>query len=149
MKSLHLASSEDLERILTMVSAFHAERGFDTDAGHREAAVAPLLDGSPHGAIWLIGPRKAPVGYLVVTFGWSLEFGGLDAIVDEIYIRPAVRGRGMGTEAMDGIAKALRQAGVRALHLEVDRSSERTQRFYARSRFELRDGYAFMSRILN
>ncbi len=149
MKSLHLAGPDDADRVLPLVAAFHAERGFDTDAEHQAGAIMPLLEGSPHGAIWLVGPRKAPVGYIVVTFGWSVEFGGLDAIVDEIYIRAAVRGRGMGGEALDGIAKALREAGVRALHLEVDGKDARAQRFYARARFQPRDGYMFMSRVLS
>jgi ribosomal protein S18 acetylase RimI-like enzyme len=111
-------------------------------------AIAPLLTGSPHGAIWLIGPRRAPVGYIVLTFGWSIEFGGLDGMVDEIFIRPAVRGRGMGQDALSGIAKAMKDAGLRALHLEVDREDEVTRRFYQRARFSERSRYMFMSRIL-
>lgn len=148
MKSLHLAAEEDAGKLLSLVAAFHTEMGFDTSEEHRAAAIAPLLSGSPHGAVWLVGPRRAPVGYIVLTFGWSVEFGGLDAIVDELYIRPAVRGRGMGLEALDGIAKAMKPAGVRALHLEVDREDERAHRFYGRARFKPRDTYLFMSRVL-
>ncbi|SFD43755.1 GNAT family N-acetyltransferase [Roseivivax sediminis] len=148
MKSLHLAGPEDAPKLLPMVAAFHAESGFDTDADHQESAIAPLLEGSPHGAVWLIGPRKAPVGYIVVTFGWSVEFGGLDAIIDEVYVRAAVRGRGMGSDALEGIAKALREAGVRALHLEADRSDTQLHSFYARARFKPREDYMYMTRLL-
>ncbi|QFS82476.1 Acetyltransferase (GNAT) family protein [Roseivivax sp. THAF40] len=148
MKTLHLAAPDDAEKLLPLVAAFHAEQGFDTDLEHRAAAIAPLLDGTPHGAVWLIGPRKAPVGYIVITFGWSVEYGGLDAVVDEIYIRPAVRRRGMGSEALNDIAKALKEADVRALHLEVARDDEDAQRFYSRGRFKPRDGHMFMSRTL-
>ncbi|MHA6347016.1 GNAT family N-acetyltransferase [Roseivivax sp. CAU 1761] len=148
MKSLHLAGAEDAERLLPMVAAYHSERGFDLDEERRAEAVKPLLEGSPHGAVWLIGPRKAPVGYIVVTFGWSLEFGGLDAIVDELYVRPAVRGRGMGSDALDGIARALRDGGVQAIHLEAARHDARARAFYERSRFRMREGYALMSRRL-
>ncbi|WP_425070525.1 GNAT family N-acetyltransferase [Sagittula sp. S175] len=148
MKSLHLATLDDLPKLLPMVAGFHSEMGYDTTSEHQHAAITPLLEGSPHGAIWLIGPRRSPVGYLAITFGWSVEYGGLDAIVDEIYIRPAVRGRGMGHDALDDIAKALKDAGVRALHLEVDSSDERAQTFYSRVRFKARDRYMFMSRVL-
>lgn len=148
MKSLHLAGEGDADKLLPLVAGFHAEMGFDTDAEAQAAAVAPLLAGSPHGAIWLIGPRRAPVGYIVITFGWSVEFGGLDAFVDELYIRPAVRGRGMGAEALNGIAKAMKDAGVRALHLEAARDDEVLQRFYSRARFEPRPGFMLMSRRL-
>ena len=96
----------------------------------------------------LIGPRRAPVGYIAVTFGWSIEFGGLDGIVDELYIRPAVRKRGMGSEALHGISMALRDAGVRALHLEVDRDNDTAQRLYGRTGFQARDRYMLMTRKL-
>ncbi|SPF80201.1 GNAT family N-acetyltransferase [Pseudoprimorskyibacter insulae] len=145
---LQLAGPEDLQKILPMVAAFHAEMGYGTDEAHHEQAIAPLLEGVPHGAIWLIGPRMAPVGYVVVSFGWSVEYGGLDAILDEIYVRPKVRGRGMGSEALAGIAKGLREGGVRALHLEVAGDDAKTQEFYARAHFAKRDGYLFMSREL-
>lgn len=148
MNLLHLATPDDLPRLLPMVAALHEGEGYGTDDAHREAALAPLLDGSPHGAVWLIGPRMAPVGYVVVTFGWSIEFGGLDGIVDEVFIRPAVRGRGMATEALNALCKALAQSGVKALHLEVDRTNADACRLYSRCKFEARDSYMLMSRVL-
>lgn len=148
MSLLHLANTEDLERLAPLVASFHGEMGYDTDAAHQEAAVMPLLEGSPHGAIWLVGPRRAPVGYVVISFGWSMENGGLEGRVDEIFVRPPVRGRGMGFEALNGIAKALGSSGVRALHLEVARDDARAQRFYTRARFHPREHTMFMSRVL-
>lgn len=148
MNTLHLATPEDLEKLLPLVTGFHAEMGFETTPEHQHEAIAPLLEGSPHGAIWLIGPRRAPVGYIAVTFGWSIEFGGLDGIVDELYIRPAVRKRGMGSEALHGISMALRDAGVRALHLEVDRENDKARKLYTRAHFRSRETYMFMSRVL-
>ncbi|MGB1034229.1 MAG: GNAT family N-acetyltransferase [Paracoccaceae bacterium] len=145
---LHLAKPDDLERLLPLVEAFHAESGFDSTEEHRATAVSPLLNGSPYGAIWIIGPRKSPVGYIAVTMGWSLEFGGLDAIVDEFYVRPAVRGRGMGGEALRSLAKALAGGDVRALHLEADKSRMDLVRFYKRCGFLPRDRYMFMSQVL-
>jgi hypothetical protein len=148
MRSLHLATPEDLPRLLPLVASFHDHQGFDTSADHQREAIAPLLDGSPHGAVWLIGPRRAPVGYIVVSFGWSVEFGGLDAIVDELFIRNAVRKRGMGGEALDSLAKALKEGGIRAMHLEARQGDDALNKFYARARFKARDGFVLMSRVL-
>lgn len=142
---LHLATPADLDRLLPMVAAFHAEAGFDTDDAHREAAILPLLEGSPLGAIWLIGPKMSPVGYVAVSFGWSIEFGGTDGFVDEIWIRETVRGRGMGTEVMRLLTANLSDAGVTALHLEVDAENPRAARVYRRSGFKARDGYHLMT----
>lgn len=148
MSLLHLANVEDVEQLLPLVAAFHAEKELDTDTVDPRDAVMPLLDGSPHGAIWLIGPRRAPVGYVAISFGWSLEYGGVRAMVDEIYVRQAVRGRGMGFEALNGIAKALGAGGVQVLYLEVDRDDARALRFYSRARFTPHDKTLFMTRLL-
>lgn len=148
MKSLHLASPEDLPRLLPLVAAFHEHQGFNTSPEHQHNAIVPLLEGSPHGAIWLIGPRRAPVGYVVVSFGWSVEYGGMDAIVDEIFVRSAVSKRGMGSDALNGLSKALKEGGIKALHLEADQGNETLKRFYQRCKFETREGYAYMSREL-
>lgn len=148
MRSLHLAKPEDLPKLLPLVAAFHEHKSFATTAEHQHDAILPLLQGSPHGAVWLIGPRRAPVGYVVVSFGWSVEYGGMHAIVDELFVRSAVRKRGMGSEALNTLAKALRDGGIRALHLEAKQSDDALKNFYHRAKFITRHGYAYMTRTL-
>ncbi len=146
--NIHLARPEDLEKLLTLVAAFHAEEGIEATEDHRRAAIQPLLEGIPYGAVYLIGPARAPVGYIIVTFSWSVEFGGMDGFVDELYIRPPVRGRGIASEVLIALPRTLSEAGIRALHLEVDRDNEPAQRLYARARFQPRDRYMLMSKTL-
>ena len=148
MTQLHLCTPEDAATLLPLVAAFHAEYGLDLDDAHRERAVLPLLEGSPLGAAWLLGPRRAPVGYVIASFGWAVELGGIDGFVDELYVRPAVRGRGLASEAVHALCGALKDAGVTTLHMEVDRTDEPVQRFYTRAGFALRDRYVLMSKKL-
>ena len=135
---LHLATPDDTEKLLPMIANYHAMEGIRTDEDHRRAAIAPLLEGSPHGAIWLIGPKISPVGYVAVTFGWSIEMGGLDGFIDELWVREKVRGRGMGSEAVATLLKSLKNAGLMALHLEVGRENTRAESMYGRLGFERR-----------
>ncbi len=72
----------------------------------------------------------------------------MDAIVDELFVRPAVRGRGMAGEAIYALGQALKQSTIKALHLEVDRSNDAAMRLYERSGFAPRDGYLYMTRTL-
>lgn len=146
MTQLHLCTPNDLPRLLPLVAAFHAEHGLDLDDAHREAALTPLLEGSPLGAAWLLGPARAPVGYVVISFGWAIEFGGMEGIIDELYIRPAVRGRGLATEALTDLMAALRDAGLKALHLKVDREDANAHRLYTRAGFAVRDRVTLMTR---
>lgn len=146
--ALHLAKPDDLDRLTGLVAAFHAEQGIEQTDAARRAGLAPLLEGIPHGAAYLIGPARAPIGYVIVTFGWSVEFGGMDAFIDELYLRRAVRRRGIATEVLISLPKALADAGVKGLHLEVDREDEPAQRLYARAGFRARERYMLMSRKL-
>ncbi|WP_170432254.1 GNAT family N-acetyltransferase [Ruegeria arenilitoris] len=146
--ALRLARPEDLDRLMGLVAAFHAEAGIEQDPDLRRAALVPLLEGIPHGCVYLIGPARAPLGYVILTFGWSVEFGGMDGFVDEIYIRPAIRGRGIATEVLLALPKALAGAGLTALHLEVDRTNEAAQKLYLRTGFKPRDRYMLMSKTL-
>ncbi|MDA7964989.1 N-acetyltransferase [Ruegeria sp.] len=146
--ALRLARPQDLDRLMGLVAAFHAEAGIEQDADQRREALLPLLEGIPHGCVYLIGPGRAPLGYIILTFGWSVEFGGMDGFVDEIYIRPAVRGRGIASEVLLELPKALADAGLTALHLEVDRTNEAAQKLYLRTGFRPRDRYMLMSRQL-
>jgi ribosomal protein S18 acetylase RimI-like enzyme len=98
--------------------------------------------------VYLVGLSRAPVGYVVITFGWSVEFGGLDAFVDELYIRPAVRGRGMASDVLVALPNALAEAGVKAMHLEADRRDEKLVALYQRAGFRTRDRYVLMTRSL-
>jgi len=143
---LTLARTDHLDALLRLVADFHGECGISQDDATRRAALLPLLDGSPHGAAYLAGPVRAPIGYVIVTFGWSVEFGGLDGIVDELYIRPGVRKRGIGTELLSALPRALAGAGLKALHLEVDRGDEKACGLYRKLGFEPRDRVMLMSR---
>ncbi|MGB3244995.1 MAG: GNAT family N-acetyltransferase [Sulfitobacter sp.] len=146
--ALTLGKPDHLEKLLSLVDSFHTEAGIDSTDEARRAGVSPLLEGIPHGAAYLIGPPRAPIGYIVICFGWSVEFGGLDAIIDELYIRPGVRGRGIATEALTALPRALAGAGLRAIHLEVDRDNINAIKLYRRAGFATREKYMFMSRHL-
>ncbi len=146
--ALHLAKVDDLDRLLALVTAFHTEEGLECSDEARRRGILPLLEGIPHGAAYLIGPARAPMGYVIVTFGWSVEYGGMDGFIDEIYLRPAVRRRGIAGEVLISLPKALAEAGVTALHRVVDHSNESTIRLYTRAGFKPRERYMLMSKRL-
>ncbi len=146
--AIHLATPNDAPRLLALIAKFHDEYGIDRTDEQREAALVPLLEGSPLGAAWLFGPAKAPTGYVIITFSWSMEMGGMDAFVDELFIRPSVRKRGIASEVLSAISTSLKDVGVTALHLEVDREDAATQRLYTRAHFKLRERFCLMTRTL-
>jgi ribosomal protein S18 acetylase RimI-like enzyme len=146
--SLTLAGPDHLEHLLALVTSCHAEAAITSTPEQRRAGTAPLLEGIPQGCAYLIGPPRAPIGYIVMTFGWSVAFGGLDAFIDELYIRPGVRGRGIASEALVALPRALAGGGLRAIHLDVDTANTAAINLYRRAGFTSRDSAILMSKRL-
>ncbi len=145
--AIHLATEADFHRLDALVAAFHSETGAESTADQRADALVPLLNGSPYGSAYLIGPRRAPVGYLVVTFSWSIKYAGMDAAIAELYIRPNVRGRGMASNALHAICQALESNGISAFHIEVDREDPAAHKLYEKADFARRDRSCRMTRV--
>jgi GNAT superfamily N-acetyltransferase len=146
--AINLAGPSDDERLLSLMARYHEEAGFGYDDTHRAAVAAPLLEGSPLGAVWLIGPARAPLGYVMVSFGWSVPLGGMIGWVAEIFIRPSVRNRGIGKEVLHAVSVSLGHAGLRALQVRVD-DNARLAGFCARVGFGAATDTRIMTDILS
>jgi ribosomal protein S18 acetylase RimI-like enzyme len=149
------ATVDDYRALVEMQREFYREdRIVHGPANAR--ALRRLLRSPELGLVWMIehggekGARAGanPVGYLVLTLGYSLEQGGRDSFVDELYVRPEQRGRGLGSRAIATAQAAARRLGVRAVHLEVDVDNDRARRLYERVGFTLRRRYQLMTRRL-
>ena len=75
--------------------------------------------------------------YLVVTWGYSLESGGREALIDEIYLRR--RGEGMGSRVMNALFEEMAARGVVKMFLETETHNTRARGFYARNGFAADD----------
>jgi GNAT superfamily N-acetyltransferase len=145
--ALHLCAPEDMDRLLPMVAACLAEAGHGADPHALREALAPLLEGQPHGMAYLIGPHRAPVGHIIISFGYSVAAGGITATVDQFYIRPNVRGRGMGGEVLATLLPALAEHGVKSLEVRLPPDS-RARGVFERAGLAPHEGYQPLSRLL-
>lgn len=93
------------------------------------------------GRAWLIRDGSRAVGYLILTFGYSLEFNGRDAFSDEFFIQASHRGRSWGRKAMHLAETSARELGVQAIHLEVTRRNTAARRLYDEIGFKQHDNH--------
>lgn len=142
---LERATPADIKELTGLVAAYHAFERIDMPAKQRRRAVSQLLADQTLGDIWLIYNGEFLVGYIAICFGYSIEFAGRDAFLDEFFLKEEARGRGIGGHVIDLLTAQLANAGICALHLEVDNDNQGAQRFYARHRFTARDKYHLMS----
>lgn len=125
-----VAQASDAELFLDFMEALYTLDGYGYDREKARAALKPLLGNSDLGRAWFILDEASPVGYAVLCFGYSLEWLGRDAFVDEIYLREEYRGRGWGKKTMAFLENAARELGVRALHLGVVEGNDTALRLY-------------------
>jgi GNAT superfamily N-acetyltransferase len=110
----------DLPLVEPMVRAYYLEDGHSFDEKRQLRALAALADGEPLGRGWLIALAGRPIGYLVLTLGFSVEAGGAEGCIDEFYLLPAARSRGLGGRALELVEAEARHLAVRRLYLEVE-----------------------------
>jgi ribosomal protein S18 acetylase RimI-like enzyme len=128
-RAIRLATVNDIEELMRMMAEFYAETGTPMTDSSREA-FSQLLYDETLGRIWILTADDAFVGYAILTFGFSLEYGGRDAFIDDLYVRSGYRGEGLGRLAMETLLEESRRLKIRALHLEVDRDNDVAQRLY-------------------
>lgn len=130
------ASHQDKNLLLSMMREYYSHDGLPFHAAKAERALENLLLNTQLGEIILICVSGEIVGYVVVTNGYSLEFGGAYQFIDELYIRERHRQRGLGKATLDFIEQLSRENGVTALHLEVEEDNKDAQKFYAQVGFK-------------
>jgi ribosomal protein S18 acetylase RimI-like enzyme len=135
MTGIRPALSSDLEAVLALHRDFFAEEGYPFREEESRVNLARLLEEPGLGRVLVMDEDGRVIGYLVLTFGFSLEFGGRDGLVDELYVSPGHRGRGLGTRALDAAEAVCREQGIRAVHLAVERYKDGVQALYRRMGF--------------
>jgi GNAT superfamily N-acetyltransferase len=80
---------------------------------------------------------------MIVTWSYSLESGGREALLDEIYVMQ--RGHGVGGEFLQAIVADLSGRGVQRFFLETELHNKRVRSFYLRYGFQADDSI-WMSR---
>ena len=103
------------------------------DEGEVRRALKRFLAHPEFGRCWLICRGQRIAGYVVLTFGYSFEYRGRDAFVDELYVQPEFRRKGLGRRALKFLEQRARSFGANAVHLEVDRGNRAAIGLYRRA----------------
>ena len=130
-----LAGESEGDALVNLVRAFHREEGRALDA-HGEAAVRQITRGEPFARAWIAREDGRAIGYVVITLGYSIEYGGRDGFIDDLYLVPAARGRGRGRKLLEFALACAAELGIRTLHLEVEPGNASATRLYRSAGFE-------------
>mgnify|MGYP006163863411 FL=1 len=127
----------DISIITQMMQDFYAIDNYPMDIEVAKTLFQEFISNENLGKSWLIYSENEIVGYIILTFIFSFEYGGKIAFVDELFIQETARGKGFGKEAIQFIQREVPKLSLKLLYLEVEPHNENAQKLYLAHDFEL------------
>jgi GNAT superfamily N-acetyltransferase len=134
------ATASDIPVLLDLMADFYAESGYEIDRERATGAFAAVLADERLGYVWIIQTDRQDVGHIVLTLRYGMEYGGLIACLDDLYVKPAYRNRGLSTAALIEVRNLCESIGIRAMTVEVGHSNAPAQKVYRRVGFADAEG---------
>ncbi len=100
-----------------------------------EKTADAILAGTPFASVFLLEADGKTAGYAMLLHGWSQEGGGPTIWVDELYVRPEFRGKGLGTAFFRELRQ--RYPETARFRLEIEPDNERAQALYTRMGYKV------------
>ena len=147
MAKLVQATKSDVDLILGYMQDFYAIDDYPFDAEKSRANLKEFIADEALGVLYLIHEASQPVGYLTLTFGYSFEYGGRDAFIDELYLTEEARGKGIGSAVMMLLEEQAKVHKVKAIHLEVEPHNVKGNRIYQKAGYVSNDRKLMTKRI--
>ncbi len=128
--AIRRAGIDDLDALVDMHHTFCELDQHPFDEERALVAFSGLLTDDDRGVVWIL---DRPAAYAVVTWGWSIEAGGLEAVLDEVFV--SAPGGGIGGRLIDHLVDDGRRRGLARIFLETETHNDRARRLYARHGF--------------
>jgi ribosomal protein S18 acetylase RimI-like enzyme len=132
--NFRLAVVDDLNVLLQLNKEFCEIDNHEFNETRIKNAFLPLLLNTQLGVVILLELESEITGYAVLTWGWSIESGGREGLIDEIYI--SKRNSGLGAALLSEVIKVAKESDVKKIFLETELANERVRNFYQRHGFE-------------
>jgi GNAT superfamily N-acetyltransferase len=126
--------------IHAMILECYESTADDPKSEKLKSTLSELLAHPKYGSVFLIKQVNEYIGYAVLCFGYSLEYGGRNAFIDDLFIKKDFRNKKIGSEVLDYICKYANTTGIKALQVEVKEKHKDAARLYEHKGFSIQSG---------
>jgi ribosomal protein S18 acetylase RimI-like enzyme len=98
---------------------FYGESNYPLDQQWARSSLLELISRSELGCIWLARSDGGTIGHVVLTTRYTMEHGGLSAYIDDLFVRPAFRRKGVGRALLRELFRECRRRGCKSVQVEV------------------------------
>jgi ribosomal protein S18 acetylase RimI-like enzyme len=127
------AKLSDLDVIIPFVREFYSYFKYPYIKEKKRDVLKALIHNRSLGRILLIERNGKYTGYVLLAFSFSLEFNGPIAFIDELFIDPSERQKGVGSQVLKQVEALSFRLGMKAVRLESEAKNSRATALYARS----------------
>ena len=147
--TIHLAASRDVPELVELMERFYAESSFPLDRDWATRSFDALLSAPSLGGVWLARVGGAAVGHVVLSVRYTMEHGALGGYIDDLYVEPALRRRGIALQLLEALRRECERRACASLYVEVSESNVPALALYERFGLAgVRDGRVLMSGTL-
>lgn len=141
------ASQEDELVLLPMIRALWEHEGVPFDEAANRVALGALFADAALGRVWLAIAEGSVAGYAMGTWGFSTEQGGRFLLLDELFVLPAHRGKGVARATLAFVEEEAGRSGAGAVRLEVAEGNDAARELYRKAGYA-DPGRRFLARRL-
>jgi len=135
MATYKSASFDDIDLLVQMMQDFYAIDGYPINIDQSKKLFSTFISNENLGKAWLIESGNQTVGYLILTFIFSFEYGGTIGFVDELYLSGQARGKGIGKQSIAFAQSEAAKLSLKLLYLEVEPHNATAQKLYLAAGF--------------
>lgn len=138
----------DFDEFKKMVSALYKEDAYGEKITDRKIkkTISELSANSDQGEIYIFKRMAKTVGYAIIIYYWSNEYGGHIAFIDELYVKPQFRSQGIATQFLEFIITKNKR-DIKLLQLEVTKANEKAIGFYRKNGFTLNENLSMIQKL--
>jgi ribosomal protein S18 acetylase RimI-like enzyme len=135
--AINLVNAEKLDAVAALFEAQLREHKITTPRDDLRMVIWTVIADQRHGFMLEASvPDGSPIAVAYASSLLSLEHGGVSGWLEELYVLPQWRGRGIGSRLVGEVIAHARELGWRALDLEVEASHQRAISLYVRHQFQ-------------
>ena len=122
---------DDLQDLEQMVHALYQEDSYGEPMSRRKIrqTVKELLSKPEKGNVTMFCIGEKIIGYAIIIYYWSNEYGGDLAFIDELYVKPQWRRKKIGTSFIEYVS-TLKSGYLKGLQVEVNPANEKALTYY-------------------
>jgi ribosomal protein S18 acetylase RimI-like enzyme len=113
------ATRSDVGTLVDLMRDFYAEANYSLDQKWAETSFLQLLGHAELGCVWLADCDSVAAGHAVLTLRYTMEHGSLSGYVDDLFVRPEFRRRGIARALLSELLDECKRRSCKSIYVEV------------------------------